>query len=302
MGNGEAKNLSQRQLESGRYVIENGWIVKKRCGGCKEMKAVSEYHTAKQNRDGYNHHCILCREKAYHKKREEQGLESRKSHREQFFTYDRKGNPIKRKCTRCYQIKSVKEFYSEKEGVHGIMSKCKKCISKYHAGRYEKDVEKIRKRQIETFKATYGNDEWKRKNPEKVDRALKRHRDYARKRLSTPMGKLNHSMSRSIWMSLRRNKNGWHWEDLVGYTLKDLKQRLQKQFQPGMTWENYGEWEIDHIRPLSKFNFSKPEHPDFRRAWGLGNLQPLWMPENRSKKDKVLEPFQISLALEVSNV
>jgi hypothetical protein len=44
-----------------------------------------------------------------------------------------------------------------------------------------------------------------------------------------------------------------------------------------MTFENYGEWEIDHMTPISKFNLK-----DYK------NLQPLWMIDNRKKSNKIL--------------
>ena len=63
---------------------------------------------------------------------------------------------------------------------------------------------------------------------------------------------------------------------------------LEKQFKEGMTWNNYGYygWHIDHIRPVSSFNFNSYDDPEFKECWALSNLQPLWGKENISKKDK----------------
>ena len=58
-----------------------------------------------------------------------------------------------------------------------------------------------------------------------------------------------------------------------------------------------GEWHIDHIIPKSVFNFTKPEHEDFKRCWALKNLQPLWAEENISKFNKLDKHFQPTLAL-----
>lgn len=58
---------------------------------------------------------------------------------------------------------------------------------------------------------------------------------------------------------------------------------LERQFLPGMTWENRGEWHIDHIRPLCSFQFQTPDCPQFREAWALTNLQPLWAQDNLKK-------------------
>jgi hypothetical protein len=72
---------------------------------------------------------------------------------------------------------------------------------------------------------------------------------------------------------------------------------LEKQFLPGMSWENMGEWHIDHKIPIAAFNFEKPEDIDFKRCWALKNLQPLWKSENCIKGAKIDKPFQPSLNL-----
>ena len=87
------------------------------------------------------------------------------------------------------------------------------------------------------------------------------------------------------------------WESLVGYTIKDLIKHLQKQFTGGMTWNNYGKWHIDHIIPVSAFNFTSTDGFDFKRCWALSNLQPLWAKENMSKHTDILKPFQPSLKI-----
>jgi len=110
---------------------------------------------------------------------------------------------------------------------------------------------------------------------------------------------LNHGMSRSIGQSLRGIKNGRHWEDLVGYTVEELKRHIEKLFLSGMTWDNYCHrvWHIDHIIPKAAFYFTKPEHDDFKRCWELKNLQPLWAKDNIMKSNKLYKHFQPSLLL-----
>lgn len=111
--------------------------------------------------------------------------------------------------------------------------------------------------------------------------------------------KLNKNVRCLIWQSLKGNKNGRHWESLAGYTLSALKKHLEKLFTEGMTWENYSRngWTIDHKIPISAFNFTKPEHRDFKRCWALKNLQPMWAKENSSKHNKLTKHFQPSLLI-----
>lgn len=100
-------------------------------------------------------------------------------------------------------------------------------------------------------------------------------------------------MSANIYHALADRKAGRGWESLVGYTLADLMQHLERQFAPGMTWDNWGRgtecWHIDHIVPRCAFSFETEEDPGFRACWALTNLRPLWEPENHKKSgDRIL--------------
>jgi hypothetical protein len=101
--------------------------------------------------------------------------------------------------------------------------------------------------------------------------------------------------------SLKYNgsKSGRKWEDLVGYSLDKLKKHLRHRFQPGMTWYNYGTmWQIDHINPVSLFNFRTPEELDFKRCWSLKNLRPLFKKDNLAKSNKLVQHFQQRLPID----
>ena len=108
-------------------------------------------------------------------------------------------------------------------------------------------------------------------------------------------------MSRVIRRSLKGNKSGRQWESLVGYTLKDLIKHLKKSMPQGYDWNDYikGALEVDHKIPISVFNYTKPEHQDFKRCWALSNLQLLLKEKNRTKKAKLYKPFQPALKLNI---
>lgn len=84
----------------------------------------------------------------------------------------------------------------------------------------------------------------------------------------------------------RRKKGGRSWESLVDYTLEDLMRHLERQFTGRMSWANRGKWHIDHIQPLVSFNFASAEDPEFKAAWALTNLRPLWKRPNLMKSGK----------------
>ena len=68
----------------------------------------------------------------------------------------------------------------------------------------------------------------------------------------------------------------------LGCSQQEFVCYIEKQFQPGMTWENYGtEWELDHINPLAIAYEDGPT--DFAQACHYTNLQPLWKSEHQLK-------------------
>jgi len=52
-----------------------------------------------------------------------------------------------------------------------------------------------------------------------------------------------------------------------------------------MSWENYGKWHIDHIKPCSSYDFNKSE--DIIECFNWKNLRPCWGKENLEKSDKI---------------
>lgn len=71
--------------------------------------------------------------------------------------------------------------------------------------------------------------------------------------------------------------------DALGYTPEMLMKHLERQFHSGMSWNNFGRWHIDHIIPLASFQFTGLDDPEFRAAWALSNLRPLWGADNIRK-------------------
>lgn len=79
----------------------------------------------------------------------------------------------------------------------------------------------------------------------------------------------------------KRYKTGSAIKDL-GCSGEQAYNYIQSLFKDGMTWDNYGKWHIDHIKPLSSFNLEDREQ--FLKAVNYKNLQPLWALDNLKKK------------------
>jgi len=124
-----------------------------------------------------------------------------------------------------------------------------------------------------------------------VDKIKQIKRDYERNRKARdPLYKLISNFRTAIYQVLKESnveKNG-HYFDILGYTPEELINHLEKQFTEGMTWENYGEFHVDHKLPISSFNIKEIGDEEFMRCWCLDNLQPMWGEENIRKSNKVL--------------
>ena len=146
--------------------------------------------------------------------------------------------------------------------------------------------------------------EWQKENQEHRKKYLKEYReknaddirktkrDYERNRKARdPLYKLISNFRTAIYQVLKESnveKNG-HYFDILGYTPEELIVHLENQFTEGMTWENYGEFHVDHKLPISSFNIKEIGDEEFMKCWCLDNLQPMWGEENIRKSNKILE-------------
>ena len=108
------------------------------------------------------------------------------------------------------------------------------------------------------------------------------------RRNSNMLVKFKHKVSAAIRGKLKQRlilKKGKRTWDFLPYTVDELIQHLEKLFQPGMTWQNYGYfgWHIDHKIADCKFNYKSVEDEEFQKCWALENLQPLWAEDNFKK-------------------
>jgi len=204
------------------------------------------------------------------------------------------------------KLKYLKDYYQK--------NKAEK--QKYAREKHRQNKEKIneRRKQLRKLKPDQykkARKKWLKKNPDRRKAETRKYREkykdiikkrqsdfrkknrkyfnaYTKKYRSTPQGKIAHSMRNRIRLALK-NQGAKKFKTtfkLVGCSLKKLKDHIEKQFKPGMTWKNYGleTWHIDHIIPVSKFNLLNPKEQ--RICFNYKNLQPLWAKENFLKSNK----------------
>lgn len=207
-------------------------------------------------------------------------------------------------CTKCKIEKELTEF-SKGRG------SCKLCVKEYDRVKYLNNIEKYRKYSRDRYSE---NPEyvktWNKINKDKIDITAKKWRDenkeksvqytlkwrsknvdkYNRymvnKRNSDPIFKLSFNVRKRIGKFLKTNnlKKNNKTFDIVELSPIELKGYLEKKFIEGMSWDNYGEWHIDHIIPLS----SATNEDEVYKLCHYTNLQPLWAEDNIKKSNKIL--------------
>lgn len=221
-----------------------------------------------------------------------------------------------RTCKKCGETKSIDKFHRHPTCVGGRLHSCAQCsISASVIRAKSSQTDKKRKsewakkkrltdpafvvRASERNKVYFSRTDVKEKmrqraakfradNPEKY---REQKRACGRRVASDPKYKTSNRVRSLITYSLRRagrSKSRMRTEQILGYTVQDLMIHLERQFLPGMSWDNMGLWHIDHIIPISSFEYESTECIGFKRAWSITNLRPLWAKDNLRKQAAII--------------
>ena len=231
-----------------KLIIDNNG---RQCSKCKVYKKWDKFNNHKHTKTKKYYSCIDCGKEACRKWKRE-NIEKRLEYKKR----------IKEK------LQNDPEF-----------SKKYKEISK-------KSYNKNREKRLKTF-SEYS----KRKKRWLLEDRKIYAREYSKKRTAKdPQFKLTNNIRASVRYCLKLKGVIKEWNtfsEYLKFSIEELMQHLEKQFLDGMTWENYGEWHVDHIYPASLFNYKTHEDLDFKKCWDIENLRPLWKQENWDKHDKL---------------
>ncbi len=249
----------------------------KTCFHCQDIKPKSDFHRNKNAKDGFVSVCKTCAKAA-----REAGPKLEYSCK-RCGANCKKDKPGGRSsyCGVCATEVRRERDRARRPGTKvGFSRICERCAATFV---YRGGKQVVCPDCVKFVNAERGK-EWARKNR---DRRLAQAKAYNDKKRGTPRGHLEWSVRAAVKRSIsKETKSGRKTFDLLGYTVDELKSHLERQFQPGMSWENYGEWHIDHRVPLSSFKYDSPDCPEFKLAWAITNLQPLWWRDNLSKGAK----------------
>lgn len=215
------------------------------CNKCSTEKPISEFNKHKGKTDGYNNACKLCYSKWNKPKTKEQAIRDTNKYKQI--------NPQKVKD-------NWKRYYDKNK------DKLKVKTSEHKKGKgkdvYKKWYEKYRPISNEKRRL-------RRKNMPPNQRIEKSLRDRFQK----------------VIVTMKSGKKVCSWRALIGCTVLEAKEHIEKQFTDGMSWDNHGngegKWNIDHIKPLHTFNLFDIEQQ--KEAFHYTNTRPLWFIDNMSR-------------------
>ncbi len=113
------------------------------------------------------------------------------------------------------------------------------------------------------------------------DRVIQRHKE--RKRDEPAFRAMLNCRARL--KSALKQQHAWKQaRRMIGCTVKELKAHLESLFTEGMSWDNYGQWHVDHVNPCARFDLTSEAQQ--RMCFHYTNLQPLWALDNWQKGDR----------------
>ena len=251
----------------------------KKCTTCDFVKDLSEFYIKNKVLNIRASQCIECvskDRKVYYENNKEEIIESRK-----VFYEENKEAVINR----------VAEYRENNRPDINEKAKVYRENNKEQISQTQKEYRENNKEDL----LEYGK-HYRKENKEKL---WNKKAEYAKERLKTdPAFKLRKTISRMISNALKDNlssKNGKSILEFLQFSMQDLKEHLENQFEPWMTWDNRGKyspktwdnndsstwtWQLDHIIPQSDLPFTNMKEDNFKKCWALDNLRPLNSKQN----------------------
>ena len=192
-------------------------------------------------------------------------------------------------CTKCKESKELSNFSKRSAIKIGLTAWCKKCCSIDRKNRYDS---------LTTFEKEKLNEEARIRKAlrSESENAIirKQNSERSRKRYATDINyRLRLILRVRLNAALKNNQKTGSAVDDLGCSIKEFKKYLESKFEPWMTWDNQGNydvnrktWQLDHIRALANFNLESKE--ELLKVCHYSNYQPLLAKENLEKSNKLL--------------
>lgn len=173
----------------------------------------------------------------------------------------------------------------------------KEKIKKKNREYYKANKEKIREQQKRYYdenkdRVSESHARYYSANREKVrayqERYYRKYKDIIHTRR---MSKLHSSPYERMIKNLRTRLSSFvrykskKTKELIGCDREHFMRHLEVQFKEGMTWDNYGEWVLDHHIPITAFNLENKK--EFEACWHFSNIKPMWARDNMRKGNRI---------------
>jgi hypothetical protein len=261
----------------------------KKCIGCSLEKELPSFRSrVRNNKITYENKCKECSYEIQNKRRREAAFLT--SQRD-WYARNKKEISAKRK-NKAKTLKRVPRLKKSKEEILKKIIEWQKrnpekrnaSVKKYHQLHRTKELlyKALNKDKIaDSSKRYYIN------NKQKINQKIRLKR-------KDPKVRLRHAISVLIRLSLK-NQKSCSIKQHLPYTIGELRDHLEKNFDSWMNWDNWGiydkkkwddtnpstwTWQIDHIVPQSNFSYSSPQEESFQKCWSLENLRPYSSKQN----------------------
>lgn len=235
----------------------------KTCTKCKAEKPLAEFHNCASKTSGKFSACKTCRNSANRKKAREIGHDVLY---QKAIAKDPDG--LKRK-SRAYYLKNREKIIAQN-------AKRRRQNPDEAKDARRRDYLKNKTRYIKRAK------DWVKENPEKRKIIARGYSDRFRKNpKNRPALIARRMLSRALEATSSSRNRGGRTFDALGYSMQEFVFHMERQFLDGMSWENHGEWHVDHIIPVSEMVSLGVNDP--KDINSLNNLRPLWAKDNLTK-------------------
>lgn len=253
----------------------------KNCRTCGEVKPYIEFNRQTSSKDGFGSECKACckvRKRKDYLKNRDKYLVAQANYRKE------NAEKVSEAKKRCYQQK-IEQY---KQNHRKYYQENRDSVLAQAAEYREANKEEIRKRD-NAYKARnretirLKQSEYQRANAETRNEYTRKYRK--NRRQVDKMFSIKENMRARFRYELAKRGDDQHIKanEYLGCSWVELKSHLASQFKEGMSWNNYGDWHVDHVIPLA----SAQTKGELIKLCHYSNLQPLWAFDNLSKGAKM---------------
>lgn len=253
----------------------------KNCSSCKEQKPFELFIRSKSTKDGFGIYCKPCRQikkKAeYLRNRDKYLARSEKQRKEN----PAKVSEVKKQCylKKPDHYKQMhKKYYDENRDA--VLFRAKQYREENKGEIRKRDNAYKARNRLELNRKQL---EYQKINAEKLNEYRRRYTKQRRSQDRMFAIRLNMRARFKFELAKRGEKQSTKTNKYLGCTWEFLRGYLASKFTDGMSWDNYGDWHVDHVIPLA----SAQTKDELIKLCHYSNLQPLWAFDNLSKGAKM---------------